>query len=261
MKVSQTGVNFVKGFEGFRGSVYNDMVGVATLGYGMTGSAIKGLTNITEMVASNMLEDLINNKYGDPISKDLDRLGVKLNQNQFDAIVSMAYNVGVAGLLGSTLYSDIVSGVRDKNTITKDFAMWCKAGGVTVNGLLRRRNEEASMFLKATNNVILTSRPVVSKNNSTGNEFIKRLQRELNKQCNSNLIVDGYIGPKTLNACPTVKITARGNITKLLQEKLGVSADGIFGNATLNAVKNFQKRNGLSSDGIVGDATWAKLLK
>ena len=60
---------------------------------------------------------------------------------------------------------------------------------------------------------------------------------------------------------------ARGNITKLLQEKLvslgyntnGV--DGIFGGGTTKAVCNFQRNKGLSSDGIVGKNTWRKLLK
>ena len=96
---------------------------------------------------------------------------------------------------------------------------------------------------------------------STGNEFIKRLQTELNKQYNSRLIVDGYIGKLTLSACPMMKLTARGNITRLLQEKLIIAIDGIFGNVTFVAVKSLQSKNKLSQDGIVGKDTWSALLK
>lgn len=99
-----------------------------------------------------------------------------------------------------------------------------------------------------------------------GDDWIRRLQEECNKQGFSNQIVDGIPGPNTLKGCPLIQKGAKGNITKLLQEKLvklgyntnGV--DGIFGNGTYNALKQFQKNNGLSVDGIVGKNTWRKLL-
>ena len=95
---------------------------------------------------------------------------------------------------------------------------------------------------------IPTVKPTV---NNTDN-WIKRLQEECNKQ--------GFSG------YPTLKKGAKGNITKLLQEKLvslgyntnGV--DGIFGSGTEKAVMSFQKNNGLVVDGIVGQNTWRKLL-
>ncbi|MBS4955651.1 MAG: peptidoglycan-binding protein [Clostridium sp.] len=100
----------------------------------------------------------------------------------------------------------------------------------------------------------------------TGDDWIRRLQEECNKQGFSNQKVDGYPGPNTLKGCPIMREGARGNITKLLQEKLvsfgyntnGV--DGIFGMGTKAAVIAFQKSKGLSSDGIVGQNTWRKLL-
>ncbi|MPU14864.1 glycoside hydrolase family protein [Acinetobacter baumannii] len=149
--VSKQCVDFVKEFEGFYPTPYYDIVGVKTLGYGMTGKEIEGLSSVTEAQASRMLENLLNNKYALPIKQDLDRRGVKLNQNQFDALVSMAYNIGTGGLLGSTLYRDVCNGVRDRERITNDFCMWCKAGGQTVYGLLRRRREEAAMFFGSGN--------------------------------------------------------------------------------------------------------------
>lgn len=146
--VSKECIAFIKKFEGFSATVYNDMVGVPTLGYGMTGKEIKGLTKVTEVQASDMLTRLVNDNYATPIKKDLDSKKVLLNQNQFDALVSMAYNVGVGGVLSSTLYKNVVKGIRDKSTITSNFQAWSNAGGVRVKGLFRRRTEEANMFLK-----------------------------------------------------------------------------------------------------------------
>ena len=99
----------------------------------------------------------------------------------------------------------------------------------------------------------------------SGDAWVRSLQAELNaqgfKDSNGNkLVVDGIAGSKTLSACPTLRIGARGNITKLMQQKVGVSADGIFGNNTKQAVINYQKSKGLVADGIVGRNTWRKLL-
>ena len=95
-----------------------------------------------------------------------------------------------------------------------------------------------------------------------------RLQAECNKQGYSNQVVDNIAGKNTLAGCPTLKKGSKGNITKLLQEKLislgydlgKHGADGDFGTATYNAVVKFQKDNGLTTDGIVGQNTWRKLL-
>ena len=114
-----------------------------------------------------------------------------------------------------------------------------------------------------------TSIPVATAPKPTptpsGDAWVRSLQAELNAQgfrdSNGNkLIVDGIAGSKTLSACPTLKVGARGNITKLMQQKVGTTADGIFGNGTKQAVINYQKSKGLSTDGIVGQNTWRKLL-
>ena len=151
--VSKNCVEFVKRFEGFSATPYNDCVGVRTLGYGMTGAEIANLTYITEERASQMLEDWMNNNYAAPIKNDLDSKGVSLTQNQFDALVSMAYNIGVGGLLGSTLYKNVVAGVREQATITENFQRWSNAGGQRLEGLYRRRTEEAAMFFRNDNNL------------------------------------------------------------------------------------------------------------
>lgn len=119
----------------------------------------------------------------------------------------------------------------------------------------------------------IASVPTVNTNTSSqtnttskGDDWVRRLQEECNKQGFSKQNVDGIAGPATLAGCPTLRKGASGNITKLLQEKLvklGYSTngvDGIFGSGTYSAVREFQKTRVLSVDGIVGQNTWRKLL-
>lgn len=136
---------------------------------------------------------------------------------------------------------------------TEDVALYKKVGpqGVAkaiVEGIL---NSNVNYTTAATQNN-------VSKNNT--DNWVVRLQKELNVQGYGNLVLDGIPGPKTLGACPVIKFGAQGNITRLLQEKLGISVDGIFGNITKGAVMEFQRKNGLIVDGIIGTNTWRKLL-
>lgn len=114
-----------------------------------------------------------------------------------------------------------------------------------------------------------SEKPTVSnsQNEKSGyDEWVAKLQSELNSQFHKGLKVDGLKGPKTLNACVTVKRGAKGNLTKLIQERLNsvgfnLKCDGIFGSGTENAVKVFQKNRGLKQDGIVGTHTWDWLLE
>ncbi|MCS6103482.1 cell wall-binding protein [Clostridium botulinum] len=148
--VSEKCIDFIKSWEGFteEGRKYYDMVGVLTQGYGMTGKEIENLPDqISECDATKLLKEWINKKYAPPIKKDLDCKGVNLKQHEFDALISFAYNCGVVGLVGSTLYKNIVAGIRDKDTITSNFQAWSNGGGKRIEGLYRRRTKEAAMFL------------------------------------------------------------------------------------------------------------------
>ena len=121
-----------------------------------------------------------------------------------------------------------------------------------ISGNVDINNFTESILLKtAANNTTTT------KSNNT---LIAQLQRECNAQGFSRQVVDGIVGPNTLAGCPLVREGARGNITKVIQQILGVDADGIFGPDTKAAVIAFQKANGLDVDGIVGKSTWRRLL-
>ena len=124
----------------------------------------------------------------------------------------------------------------------------------------------ANAIVKGIIGEVTTPQPSEPTKPSGYDEWVARLQQELNSQFNRGLTVDGLKGPNTLNACPTVKKGAKGNVTRLIQERLNsvgfsLGADGIFGTATYNAVKVFQRNRGLSQDGIVGKNTWNWLLK
>ena len=107
---------------------------------------------------------------------------------------------------------------------------------------------------------------------STGNSFnnwVLRLQKECNAQgFGKGEPEDGIPGSKTLAGCPLLKRGSRGNITKLMQERLislgyncgSCGADGINGKDTYNAVRAFQADHGLEDDGECGQRTWRKLL-
>ncbi len=145
--VSAKCIEFIKSWEGYFSKPYYDCVGVKTLGYGMTGKEIEGLEYVTEEQATSMLKDWLNKKYAPVVKKDLDSKGISLKQHEFDALISFAYNCGTVGLLGSTLYRNVCSGIRDKDTITSNFQAWSNGGGKRIEGLYRRRTKEAAMFL------------------------------------------------------------------------------------------------------------------
>ena len=145
---------------------------------------------------------------------------------------------------------------------TEDVALYKKVGydyiGKTIAEALVNRSSGVTPTPTPTPEPVPTPTPQPTSKNY--HSWIARLQEECNKQGFSNQKVDGIAGPNTLNGSPIVRRGARGNITKLIQEKLGISADGIFGANTEVAVKNYQRTNGLSVDGIVGRNTWRKLL-
>ena len=145
---------------------------------------------------------------------------------------------------------------------TEDVALYKKVGydyiGKTIAEALVNRSSGVTPTPTPTPEPVPTPTPQPTSKNY--HSWIARVQEECNKQGFSNQKVDGIAGPNTLNGSPMVRRGARGNITKLIQEKLGISADGIFGANTEVAVKNYQRTNGLSVDGIVGRNTWRKLL-
>lgn len=144
MKISDTGLNLIKSFEGCSLKAYRCPANILTIGYGHTGGVKEGQV-ITQQQADEMLRvDL--GRY----EKAVDNLGVTLNQNQFDALVSFCYNLGTGIFKGNLL-----NAIKTKNwdSVASQMLLYNKArvnGKLTVlKGLDRRRKAEVELFKKA----------------------------------------------------------------------------------------------------------------
>lgn len=145
-KVSQKGIDLIKSFEGFSAKPYKCPADVWTIGYGTTiypnGERVKITDkNITKEEGEGLLKhDLsVFEKQVDAITRD------DINQSQFDALVSFAYNLGSTNLRKSTLLKYVNLNPNDKR-IAKEFSKWVYAGGKKLNGLIRRRNAESELY-------------------------------------------------------------------------------------------------------------------
>lgn len=141
MSISNKGKNLIKEFEGLRLTAYQDSVGVWTIGYGHTGNVSKGQT-ITQAQADAFFDSDVQ-KFVNGVRSAVGN--TQLTQGQFDALVSFSYNLGLGNLQKSTLLKKVKANPNDKS-IRNEFLKWVKAGGVTLQGLVRRRTAEADLY-------------------------------------------------------------------------------------------------------------------
>lgn len=155
--ISQPGIDFIKGWEGFRAKMYNDPVGHCTIGYGTllhTGncdgrpSEQAYINGISEEDATQLLMQ----RAGEFQQIVNDSVTVALNQNQNDALVSLAYNIGGGNFQKSTLLKRLNDGNYD--AVPTEMKKWTKARQkgqlVDLPGLVKRRAAEAELFQKPT---------------------------------------------------------------------------------------------------------------
>jgi lysozyme len=146
MHLSQNGLALIKKFEGFRANPYLCSAGIPTIGYGSTyyenGVRVKlSDSPISEEWAEELLKK--NVVHYDVAVNSLTRDDI--TQNQYDALVSFAYNVGVTNFKNSTLLKRVNANPKDPN-ITNQFMKWIRAGGRVIKGLILRRREEAQLY-------------------------------------------------------------------------------------------------------------------
>jgi lysozyme len=143
MKLSKRGAALIAEFEGFRSAPYRDAVGVWTIGYGSTRGVGPNTPPVTrEQALARMMRE-IDETYGAAVNA----LGVPLNQNQFDALVSFVYNVGPGGISPTTTVGKRLR-ARDMRGAADALLAWNKAGGRVLPGLTRRRHAERALFLE-----------------------------------------------------------------------------------------------------------------
>ena len=216
--LSKAGIDLIKRFEGLRLATYLDAVGVPTIGYGHTRTVQTG-QKITEAQAEALLKGDVT-RFENAVNA---LVKVEINQHEFDALVSFAFNVGADALRRSTLLRMLNDGQRQ--AAADQFWRWDKAGGRTLAGLKTRRAEERNLFL----------RPMHAADHA------ERAQ----PWDPDGLAID----------LPTLRrpfpLSAG---TEVLRRLLPPSSD-------LNdAVKRFQSGAGLTPDGVVGPVTWRALL-
>ena len=139
MKISQEGLSLIKRFEGCRLKAYHCSANVLTIGYGHT-SGVKETDTITQDEADKLLQEDVEQfeKYVD------DYVTVKLGQSQFDALDAWTFNLGVGNLRSSTMLKKLNE--TDYVSIPSEMKRWNKAGGKTLDGLIRRREAESLLF-------------------------------------------------------------------------------------------------------------------
>ena len=139
MKTSPKGIALIKEFEGLRLKAYLCPGGVWTIGYGHTAGVKPGMV-ISEAQAEEYLKaDLIT------FENYLNGLGLAINQNQFDALISFIYNVGTGNFSSSTLLSKVKANPLD-NSIMDEFLRWVYSKGRVLPGLQRRRLAEMKLY-------------------------------------------------------------------------------------------------------------------
>lgn len=218
MKLSNNGLNLIKRFEGYRSNAYRCAAGVATIGWGTTSINGKPVTmgmTCTETQATEWLKaDVV--KFENRVNKYDSKY--HWTQNEFDALVSFAYNLGSIDGLTS-------NGTRTREQISEKFLAYSKAGGKTNQGLLSRRRVERALFDSdpGKNTIGNVAVPTIKKGTKGSNALL--LQKNINKVTNAQLVEDGIFGSKSCAAL------------YCWQEANGLVPDKIYGSKSYAVMK------------------------
>ena len=145
MEVNKAGKDLIKRFEGCKLKAYRCPAGLWTIGYGNTfypdGTKVKEGDVITQQRAEEIFDVLL-----DDFAAKVDAI-VKSNvtANNFSALVSFTWNVGVGNFQRSTLLRKVNANPKD-TTIRAEFMKWTRANDKVLNGLVRRREAEAKLY-------------------------------------------------------------------------------------------------------------------
>lgn len=223
MKTSLKGISLIKQFEGCRLTAYKPVPKEQyyTIGYGHYGPDVYAGMEITQAQAdAYLIADL--KRFEDAVNK----ITLKLNQNQFDALVSFTYNCGEKNL------NRLVLG-RNLQQIADTMLAYNKGSGKVLPGLVRRRQTERALFLSDGATDQTDTQP------KTGNPY-KEPTKAVKFGCKS-------------------KNDVRWLQYELNRRNYRLIVDGIAGEKTIAALKDFQSTHDLVADGICGPLTREKL--
>lgn len=213
MRTSQNGINLIKKFEGCQLTAYKCPAGVWTIGYGHTAGVKEGQTITQAQADAYLLEDLA--KFERMVEKYDSKY--TWSQNQFDALVSFAYNIGSIDQLTA-------NGTRTKEEISDKILLYNKASGQVLSGLTRRRMAEKALFTTFDTSLARNAERATLKSGSRGAD-VTYLQQRLTTKGYGVGSIDGIFGNKTLEA------------VKAFQAENNLSVDGIVGAKTWAALE------------------------
>ena len=140
MKTSKKGIDLIKKYEGCELKAYKCPAGIVTIGYGNTFYENKAPIKMGDQITKERAEQLLLNllpKYEATVNRNIRR---PLTQNEYDSLISFCWNCGSS----ETLFNLVNS--RDPNTVEWWKTHYIKGGGVILNGLVKRRSEEANLY-------------------------------------------------------------------------------------------------------------------
>lgn len=139
MKVSEQGLELIKKFEEFRPEAYQCAAGKWTVGYGTT-AGVTAKTTVTQAQATELLEAYLREQ-----DISLAKLGLNLKQNEYDAVASLCYNIGMPAFTRSVLCKRI-KGQAPRTEIEAAWRSFRKGGGKILQGLVNRRAAELAVY-------------------------------------------------------------------------------------------------------------------
>ena len=145
MITGKKGIDLIESFEGFSAIMYYDAVGLPTIGYGTLIDSADEEWLKKATISREQAEALLRKELDSIEGKVSVMTQNKINQNQFDALASFCYNLGVNNLKSSTLLKKVVTDPKDP-TIRNEFMKWVHAGGKVLKGLEKRRQAEADLY-------------------------------------------------------------------------------------------------------------------
>ena len=141
MNISEPGLALIKQFEGFSPTPYLCPAGKPTIGYG---HVIRASEQFPDAISTDEAESLLKQDVSYTEQIITHSIVIDLTQNQFDALVSLAYNIGVGAFVNSTLLRLLNTG--DTQAASAQFAHWIYSNGQKLDGLAARRAAEAELF-------------------------------------------------------------------------------------------------------------------
>jgi lysozyme len=199
MQTSPAGIALIKKFEGCRLEAYQDTVGIWTIGYGDTMN-VRPAVRITQQQAEDRLANRLAQEFEPGVIDALQ--GAAVSQPQFDAMISLSWNIGIGAFAKSSVARLHRAG--DYAGAADAFRLWNKAGGQVLDALVRRREAERALYLSAD----------------------VQVGADIKTTANDN--------------CPDPDLVA--DLVRALQRVVDADPDGIMGPATYAAVQQAQRR-------------------